>query len=393
MSDLNTDSTPYNIPNHTLENFRKQLHKHPELSGEERQTSKRITGFLKQYEPHQIIADIGGTGVAAIYEGAAAGPAIMLRCELDALPIQETNTFEHRSIHDNVSHKCGHDGHMAILAGIAHSLHKNPIKRGRVILYFQPAEETGTGAIQSLQDDKFKLLNPDFVFALHNIPGYPLGEVLCKSGPFSCASKGMIINLQGETSHAAHPEFGNNPAQPLAKMMQRLPSLPQSAVLKNDFSLVTLIYAKLGEIAFGTAAGEAQLMLTLRTATNDAMQTLQEKAIEIVQEEASKQDLNISFDWQDEFLATINNEAAVGYIEEATKMAGQSYRLLEEPMRWSEDFGAFTEQYKGAMFGLGSGLDCPQLHTAHYDFPDQLIQLGGTIFWNILILHQLFETV
>lgn len=379
----------FNPPINDLEVFRKLLHKYPELSGQEYLTAEKVVAFLSQYSPSTVIQSIGGTGVAAIYEGPTPGPTVLFRCELDALPIQERNDFSHRSVHDDVSHKCGHDGHMATIACLAALLHQYPLRKGKVILYFQPSEETGVGAIQSIDDPKFQSLKPDFVFALHNVPGYPLGTVLCKNGPFSCASKGMIITLGGKTSHAAYPEAGNSPAIPLARMIERLDALPQTPEMQQYFSLVTVIYAKMGEIAFGTAAGDAQLMVTLRTDTNVGMRALERSAVRIAQEEARTKNLTLNIEWEDEFLATFNHDEAVKLIQKATHAAGEAYSEMDVPMRWSEDFGAFTEQYTGAMFGLGSGIDCPQLHTPYYDFPDPMIEKGSQIFWRIIKLMEL----
>jgi amidohydrolase len=153
--------------------LRKELHKNPEVSGKELQTSKRIISFLEKQAPDEIITEIGGAGIAAIYKSKEAGKTVLFRCELDALPIEEINSFEHRSLINGVSHKCGHDGHMAILCGLASELSQNRPETGTIILLFQPAEEDGSGAQKVFSDTKFASLKPDYVFALHNLPGFP----------------------------------------------------------------------------------------------------------------------------------------------------------------------------------------------------------------------------
>jgi len=168
--------------------FRRSLHAHPELSGREVETARRVADRLAGFAPTRIVTGLGSmrTGVCAVYEGERPGPTVLVRCELDALPIQERNTFAHRSTVPGVSHKCGHDGHMATLAALAADLHAKPIARGCVLLLFQPAEETGEGAAAVLRDPAFRALGaPDYVYAFHNVPKFPLGAVLLGEGVFA----------------------------------------------------------------------------------------------------------------------------------------------------------------------------------------------------------------
>jgi amidohydrolase len=166
---------------------RQQLHRHPELSGQETNTAL----FVQQYllSPHhspsgetppgtgtgtgvRVLSGVGGTGVVAVFDSGAPGPAVLFRAELDALPIEERNDFIHKSEVEGVSHKCGHDGHCATLLGLSGVLQRRPLLKGKVFLLFQPAEETGEGAEQVLQDAVYQAnVTPDFVFAFHNIPG------------------------------------------------------------------------------------------------------------------------------------------------------------------------------------------------------------------------------
>ena len=164
--------------NTTLPNLRKELHRYPDLSGQEEQTARRIEAFLEAYAPAQLIRQLGGHGLAAVYEFGDSGPGVLIRCELDALPIHEANDFEYRSQAPGVSHKCGHDGHMTMVAGLAAWLQGQQFTAGRVVLLFQPAEETGQGAAAVLEEERFQLLPIDYAFALHNIPGEPLHTVL-----------------------------------------------------------------------------------------------------------------------------------------------------------------------------------------------------------------------
>ncbi|HCT53749.1 MAG TPA: amidohydrolase, partial [Balneola sp.] len=161
-----------------LTSLRKELHRFPELSGKEFETAQRIVNFLTPFEPTKIISELGTTGVAAVYDYGDSETTILIRCELDALPIQEVNTFEYRSVTDSVSHKCGHDGHMVIVAGLAEWLQEAPLENARIVLLFQPAEETGEGAPGILADENFEQIIPDYIFALHNLPGFPMHQIV-----------------------------------------------------------------------------------------------------------------------------------------------------------------------------------------------------------------------
>jgi len=182
--------------------FRKDLHKHPEVSQKEKETQKRIINFLKEQGIDG--QKIGGTGVMVKFDSKVEGKTVMLRSDHDALAIQEINEFDHKSQNEGVSHKCGHDGHTAIMCGVANYFHEHPIAKGKLVLIFQPAEENGEGAKAVLADSQFDF-TPDLVFALHNLPGYPLHQVVLKEGNFTAAAKTIIIKLDGKTAHAAEP--------------------------------------------------------------------------------------------------------------------------------------------------------------------------------------------
>lgn len=367
-----------------LIDLRRELHRIAELSGEEHNTSQKIKEVLKQFHPDEMIEGIGGNGLVATFEGEGKGPSVMIRCELDALPIPEENGISYRSENEGVSHKCGHDGHMAIVVGVARQMHQKRPQKGRVHLLFQPAEETGQGAGRVLNDEQFKPFEPDYIFALHNLPGYPLNQVVLKEGVFASASRGMVIKLKGETAHAAHPENGNSPALALSQLIQVFSSFPQFFTSLDEASKVTVIQAGLGEIAFGTSPGYAELRVTIRTHDNDLMDKLCKKAERVVSKVSDTYELEHSIEWTEIFEATVNDEECNTIIRKSAESSEYESVQKEMPFAWSEDFGRFTARYKGAMFGLGAGEDQFPLHSGRYDFPDELIETGITIFINII---------
>lgn len=363
--------------------LRRALHRNPELSGKEKSTAGHILKFISAYEPDKIIDGLGGNGIAFVFNGEKPGPTLMFRSELDALPIDEINDFKHRSQYKNIGHKCGHDGHMSIVSGLGVLLSESKIAKGRVILLYQPAEETGEGAEWVLSDPKFRELQPDYIFALHNLPGFPVNSVITKEEHFASASKGMIIKLTGKTSHAAEPENGISPAFAVSDLIKALVNLPEKTKELKDFSLATLINVNLGERAFGTSPGYAEVMATLRSYRNDDIDILTEKAVDLVKEASTKYRLKHEIEWTEEFPATINNKDALACVDKAIEKLELKNIRIDKPFNWSEDFGHFTNKFSGALFGLGSGESHPQLHNPDYDFPEELIPTGIQIFYAI----------
>jgi amidohydrolase len=363
--------------------LRKEQHKYPELSGKESQTAKRIIEFAKRFNPDEIISKVGGEGVLVIFEGEQKGKTILIRCDLDALPIDEENAFEHKSVYENISHKCGHDGHMSIVSGLIPILSENKIKKGKVVLLFQPAEETGQGASLVLSDAKFTKLKPDFAFALHNLPGFKKNQIIIKKDVFASASKGLIIRLKGKTSHAGEPERGITPSLAVAELIQEITALPKNKIIQ-DFSLVTIIHSRIGERAFGTTPGYAELMATLRSYKDEDINKLTDLSEQLINRIAADHKLKYEIEWVEEFPSTKNDNDCVEIISQCAEENNLRINEIDKPFRWSEDFGHFTHNYKGALFGLGSGINQPQLHNPDYDFPGEIISTGTKMFYSII---------
>lgn len=364
--------------------LRRSLHRHPELSGKEVQTPSRIKKFLKDFPPDEVRKKVGGNGLLLLYDSEQPGPDIMLRCDMDALPIEEVNEFDHRSENEGVAHKCGHDGHMAIMAGVAAGLNMQRIKTGRVALLFQPEEETGRGAEKVLLDPFFETFKPEKIFALHNLPGFEEKAVVLKKGPFASASRGMIIKLQGASSHAAQPEQGKSPVRVVTGLLDGLPNIPNLKDSFEEFCMVTIIHARLGERAFGTSPGDAVVMATLRSYLDQDMDKLTAMAEYLVGHLCKKYDIEYDIQYTEVFPATVNNTGAIAMVEKAAESSGAKIIWIEEPFPWSEDFGHITAKYPGAFFGIGTGKDQPGLHNNNYDFNDQIIETGVNVFMNII---------
>jgi amidohydrolase len=273
---------------------------------------------------------------------------------------------------------------MAILCGVAKKLAEQSPLDGCAYLLFQPAEETGKGAREVLDDQKFEQINPDYVFALHNVPGFEKHNIVIKLGPFAAASVGFITRFNGQTAHAAHPEEGTSPALAVAQFIQSVSALPQFYAPMDKAAKATIIQSHIGEQAFGTSPANGEVMATLRTYSDDMLEQIKDRAQKLAEVIAKTYDLELNTEWVEPFPATINDEDAAQIVR--TVAQNEDFIIInkEAPFGWSEDFGHFTEAYKGALFGLGSGVDQPALHAANYDFPDDIIETGVKMFIGII---------
>ena len=368
----------------TIQAFRKLLHQYPELSGKEQQTAQRVKEFIQTHNPTQILEQLGGHGLASIYTFGNSGPTIVIRCELDALPISESNTFTHQSKINGVAHKCGHDGHMAIVAGLIFWIQKQTFNNGRIVLLFQPAEETGKGAYQILQDQRFSDLQPDYFFALHNLPGYPLHTIITKSNSFSASVQSMAIHFTGKEAHASEPENGLHPALAIAQIIQSVDQLNQPDLQSDDFGLITLVHTNIGSKAYGISPGTGELHYTIRAWTDEQRQYLEEQIEAIIANACQQYQLQHTIHYLEYFPATQNDPFCNDLIHQ---VAANHQFVVEKrpiPLKFGEDFGWFSKESQVAMFGLGAGEKTPALHHATYDFPDELIPTGIQMFGGII---------
>jgi amidohydrolase len=366
-----------------LSELRRELHRHPELSGEEVQTARTIAGALEPMSPTRILTGLGGHGVAAIFDSGTDGPTVLFRAELDALPITERNDIPWSSQVPGKSHVCGHDGHMTMLLALGRMISRQPVAKGRVVLMFQPAEEDGSGAKAVVADPAYQEIQPDWAFAIHIEPGRPFGYVSSCPGLINCASLGLEIKLTGKTAHAADPEDGVSPALGVAKLIPALNALGRGGKLDDDFRLVTITHVRIGEPSFGVAPGEGVIYATLRTAGDEGMESLETTARTLAIAVGKEFGLSVEFEVSDNFAASINDPEAYGVATAAMDAINVPHGDAGVPMRASEDFGVFGWGAKAAMLCLGPGEGYAALHNPDYDFPDDLIPVGSAIFERI----------
>ena len=367
-----------------IRKLRKELHQNPEVSGAEFLTANRIRSFIQKHHPTALIENLGGTGLAAVYEFGNGGTSVTIRCELDALPIHENNTFDHQSKIPGVSHKCGHDGHMAMVAGLIFWIKKQNFTSGKIILLFQPAEETGKGANAVLQDKRFLAVRTDYMFALHNIPKEPLHQIIIAEQGFSAEVQSCILTLNGKECHASEPENGHNPALAISEIIATLSGFNVTDPKDEQFSMLTPIHIKMGQPSYGISPATAELHYTLRTWSTENMSVLKTKMETAIERSCTSQQLTYKLKWLEYFPASSNHPESNRYVLQAAEENGFPITQRSYPFKFGEDFGWFTKDYKTTMFGLGAGSDTPALHHSDYDFPDEIIESGMAMFQTLI---------
>lgn len=360
--------------------LRQTLHSIPELSGQEVKTRQQLQLFLSTHTTVEI-HDFG-TWFYAVHRAKEPIETIVFRADHDAILHPNGQPF----------HGCGHDGHSAILAGLALYLENIPINK-TIIYLFQPSEENGLGAKECLQ--LFTLESVDRIYGMHNFPGFELGEILTRSGTIMCASVGMSISFNGKQTHAATPEQGLNPAYAIANLISYLAPLSEfkgyqplnwESITFSSMVLATIISSQIGHVDhFGISPDNGHLQLTLRAERYPDLKKLIQ-AIEFKVESlclASELSYKISFN--DEFIEASNHEKEIEDFLNIMSFSELPVRLLDEPFRPSEDFGQYLVSKPGIFFGLGSGKSTPPLHDSTYEFPDDLLSLAMQAFSSLAI--------
>ncbi|MDR2585282.1 MAG: amidohydrolase [Prevotellaceae bacterium] len=368
-----------------LVQLRRHLHAHPELPDNEAHTAQEIVRFCREWAPDaHILEKIGGHGLLVSFQGAEPGINIMLRCELDALPITETSQLPHASLHPHIAHSCGHDGHIAMLCGVVLYLSSHPLPEGSVTLLFQPAEETGVGACRMESELVSLGISFDYAFALHNLPGAPLGQIVWHPQTYASASHGLEVEYLGKTAHASEPHYAITPTFAVMETIQAWMELVKTPSLFNEFVLITIVNVQIGEEAYGTTPGHGFLRATFRAYRQEDLDKLHLMAIEKMEQIAASHGIKTNHQLLDVFPATVNHPDANKVVVSAAHDLSLSVRQASTPLAGSDDFAFFTPNSKASFFDLGAGTQQPPLHDSAYDFPDALIPIGTDLWISIV---------
>lgn len=354
------------------------------MSGKEFHTVEKVKGFIKENCPNAELTDVADTGLLLTFKGKSQGKSILFRGDIDALPIEDKIDKSYVSENKGIAHKCGHDGHTVIICGVAMYLNEHPVEKGTVCLLFQPAEENGEGAKKVLKDLEAQKLQFDYVFALHNIPKEPLGKILFKSGPFTPAVISVSIIFEGKPAHAAEPWNGVNPSIVFADILNLAQSLENQNKDDDDFTLFTPVYGTLGSQDYGISPGNAELHFTIRCKESELLHQNKNNFEAQVKKICDSKNVSCSFDYFQVFESNENHPEAAAIIAKSANVLNYENEEIKSPFPWGEDFGIFTQTFKGAMFGVGAGEQCASLHNSDYDYPDELSPLAIDMFISIL---------
>lgn len=349
--------------------LQKVLHNLPEASGCEHKTKAVLMDFLGGFPDLQIVDK--GKWFYAVHREGSCVPSIAFRAEMDAMVDDNGKTY----------HGCGHDGHAAIVVALAAWTSQKTLGKN-VFFLFQHAEETGEGAQECLS--LFEEESIDALYGFHNCPGYPEGQVLLLPNTVACASRGLVLQFQGKQSHAANPDGGNNPIFPMAEFFSHWDELTDSAEY-DAMVMATPIYMSAGSHAFGVAAGNGEIGLTLRSWYNADLKTLEESIIHRAQDLAQRYAITVTHNIQDVFYAIVNDPKLFRRCETAIAKAGLSSTVLKEPFRWSDDFGRYCSHVRTCYIGIGSGDNAQPLHTPQYQWNNAVTEAALKLFQTIIL--------
>tara|TARA_B110000285_G_C15064662_1_gene584427 strand:- start:173 stop:1378 length:1206 start_codon:yes stop_codon:yes gene_type:complete len=373
----------------TFKAIRRDIHAHPELCYTEHRTAKIVVDQLTAMgiEVHQ---GIGVTGVVGVIKGLRPGAGIALRADMDALPLQERNQFDHVSQYAGKMHACGHDGHTATLLCAAGYLAKKRDFSGTVYLIFQPAEEGGAGAKAMMEDGLFDRFSIDEIYGYHNWPGYPQGTVGIVAGPMMASASEFEIKVVGKGAHAAMPQLGADPLLVACQLVQGL----QSIVTRNINPLESVVLS-VTKIHCGDAtniiADDCMVEGTVRCFSEDVLKAIETRMGKISQDLCAAFECEGQLVFERSYPATINHVAQAQYMREvAVNVLGQDQVVDFTPTMGSEDFSFFLQEKPGCYFALGNGdgdhrdilhgMGPCTLHNPSYDFNDALIPIGASLW-------------
>ncbi|MFK7964553.1 MAG: M20 aminoacylase family protein [Burkholderiaceae bacterium] len=368
--------------------IRHQIHQNPELGFEEVKTAELVARELASYGIEEIHRGLGVTGVVAVIEGQATGDAaangrvVGLRADMDALPMQEANEFAHRSKKQGVMHGCGHDGHTAMLLGAARHLAQNRDFPGRVVLIFQPGEEGHAGARAMIRDGLFERFPCDAVFAMHNWPGLPAGQIAVRPGPAMAAADRLTINITGKGGHGAHPYLAVDPVVVSAHIITAVQSIVSRNVSPLDSAVVSLCSMQAGDpLAMSVIPSGARLIGTVRTFRAEVQDQVEARIKHLAQSVAAGFDAIAEVNYERVYPATINSrDEALFAARVASGLVGPENLLSDlEPSMGAEDFSFMLQQRPGAYLRIGQGGAAGGcfLHNTRYDFNDDILPLGA----------------
>jgi hippurate hydrolase len=369
--------------------LRRDLHAHPELCFEEKRTADLVAAKLTEWGI-PIHRGLGTTGVVGIVKAGNSNRAIGLRADMDALPMQEFNTFYHASVHPGKMHACGHDGHTAMLLAAAQHFATHRNFDGTVYLIFQPAEEGGGGAREMIKDGLFEQFPMDAVFGMHNWPGAAVGNFAASAGPVMASSNEFKITIRGKGGHAAMPHNGLDPVPVACQMVQAFQTIISRNKKPIEAGVISVTMVHAGE-ATNVIPDSCELQGTVRTFSIELLDMIEQRMRDMAMHTAAAFGMVCEFEFDRNYPPTINSEKETAFARRVlADIVGEQRVGVQEPTMGAEDFSymlmvkpgcyVFIANGDGNHRDMGHGGGPCMLHNPSYDFNDQLIPLGAT-YW------------
>jgi len=360
---------------------RHQLHQNPELKFEEADTAKLVAERLKALG-YQVTEGIATTGVLAELDTGREGPVIAFRADMDALPIKESNGFEHRSQREGLMHACGHDGHTATLLLAAEAIiAKRDQLCGYIKLLFQPGEEGGNGADEMVKAGVLQNPQVDAIFGYHNRPSFPEGQLFVKPGPAMGGNDTFKITIEGVSGHAAMPHLAVDPIYVGASLVQQLQGLVGRHKSPLEAGVITVAAFHAGDAA-NVIPGQAELLVNIRSDRESSRAALVGKLEQVVNGVCSAHGARFQLEHQHQIPPLVNDTVwseRVLAIATEQGVSADIQQLDYMPTMGAEDFAFYLQEVPGCFFFVGNG-DSAYLHNERYDFNDAILPVAGGMF-------------
>ena len=362
--------------------LRRDIHAHPELAFEERRTSDLVAERLERWG-YQVHRGLGGTGVVGTLRKGGGSRALGLRADMDALPILEKTGLDYASRHHGKMHACGHDGHTALLLCAARHLAEAADFNGTLHLIFQPAEENEGGALRMVDEGLFTLFPCDEIYALHNSPGLPVGQVAIGAGPQMASFDRATVTLRGRSAHGAMPHHGIDPMQCAASIMLGLQSIVSREVDALKSAVITVGSVQAGE-AFNVVPETALLKIGVRALDPQVRTQVEQRIRAFIAAQAQSYQLQAEVVYERKYPVLVNHAAQTETLRQAAiRLLGADNVLEKSPVMGSEDFAYMLEHRPGAYIRLGNGMGedggC-MVHNPLYDFNDKALPIGAALW-------------
>ena len=367
-----------------MNEWRHYIHENPEIAYEEHNTSDFIAAKLTEFNI-EVHRGLGGTGIVGVIHGkdnGASKKSLGIRADIDALPMTEKTNLTYSSKNDGKMHACGHDGHTTMLLGAAKYLSKTKNFLGTVYCIFQPAEEGGNaGAKSMIKDGLFSKFNIDSVWGIHNWPGVPVGQAVIHEGFAMAGGDIIVITIEGKGGHAAQPQFSNDPMVSAGLTITALQSCISRQLNPFDQSVLSLTKIE-GGSAFNVIPDKVTIGGTLRTTNTDTRNDMLEKIKHAAQGACSVNNCSVNIEIRPGYPSTINDKKSAIFASSVfeNSFGMNSLNKEEKPTMTSEDFSYMLQEKPGAYIWLGAGEKSEKLHSAHYDFNDELLPIGAE-YW------------